>query len=221
MSLEDDVKFAENPEPRCPVILLVDTSGSMSGKRIQELNQGLLTFKEEILKDDVAKIRAELAIISFGGNVQLRQDFVTVDNFEPFKLSTSGDTPMGQAINYALDLVEHRKDVYRSNGIQFYRPWIFLITDGSPTDEWGSAAQRVRDFENSKKITFFAVGVEEADLSILKQIAPSERPPVKLRGLDFKTMFVWLSSSMGRVSAGKIGDMQPLEPISGWASVAS
>ena len=219
--LDELVEFAENPEPRCPVLLLVDTSGSMSGERIRQLNQGISIFKEEVIKDDVARMRAEIAIVSFGGSVKLRQDFVTVDDFEHVQLITEGDTPMGQGIEYALNLVEKRKEIYRSNGIQFYRPWIFLITDGGPTDEWKSAAQRVRQCESSKKITFFAVGVEEADMSILREISPPERPPVKLQGLSFNSMFMWLSSSMSRVSSGKVGDMQALEPIRGWGSIES
>ena len=221
MNLDELVEFAENPEPRCPVLLLVDTSGSMSGERIRQLNQGISIFKEEVIKDDIAKMRAEIAIVSFGGSVNLRQDFVTVDDFEPVQLVTEGDTPMGQGIEYALNLVEKRKEIYRVNSIQYYRPWIFLITDGGPTDEWKSAAQKVRQYESSKKITFFAVGVEEANMDILRQISPPERPPVKLQGLSFNSMFMWLSTSMNRVSSGKIGDQQALEPISGWGSIAT
>lgn len=217
----DNVEFAENSEPRCPVILLVDTSGSMSGERIRQLNQGISVFKEETEKDDIAKMRAEIAIVTFGGSVNLRQDFVTVDDFQPFQLVTEGDTPMGQAIEYALNLVENRKETYRSNSIQYYRPWIFLITDGGPTDEWKSAAQKVHQYESSKKITFFAVGVQEADMDILRQISPPGRLPVKLQGLSFTAMFTWLSASMNRVSTGKVGDQQALEPISGWGVVTT
>jgi uncharacterized protein YegL len=221
MILDERVEFAENPEPRCPVILLVDTSGSMSGERIRQLNQGISVFKEETAKDDIAKMRAEIAIVTFGGSVNLRQDFVTIDDFQPVQLVTEGNTPMGQAIEYALNLVENRKEIYRSNSIQYYRPWIFLITDGGPTDEWKSAAQKVHQYESSKKITFFAVGVQEADMDILRQISPPGRLPVKLQGLSFTAMFTWLSASMSRVSTGKVGDQQALEPISDWGSITT
>jgi len=54
LRLEDAVEFAENPEPRCPCILLLDISGSMQGERINALNEGLRTFKEELNRDSLA-----------------------------------------------------------------------------------------------------------------------------------------------------------------------
>ena len=126
-------EFIGNPEPRCPVVLLLDNSGSMSGQPIQELNAGIATFKQSVEEDGLASLRVEVAIISFGP-VKLVQDFVTMDRFMPPQLKVEGLTPMGEAIEYALNLLEDRKETYRDNGIQYYRPWIFLITDGSPTD---------------------------------------------------------------------------------------
>jgi uncharacterized protein YegL len=210
-------EFAENPENRCPVILLLDTSASMAGQPIQELNRGMGLFKEDLLKDTQASLSAEVAIVSFGP-VKLLQDFVTVDSFIPPPLTADGVTPMGQAIDYALDLLETRKATYKENGIQYYRPWVFLITDGAPTDNWQRAAQRVREGESQGKFSFFAVAVEGADINTLQQIAPPERPPVTLKGLDFSSLFVWLSTSMKRVSGGKIGEAVPLPPV-GWGQI--
>ncbi|MGL5510016.1 MAG: vWA domain-containing protein, partial [Microcoleaceae cyanobacterium] len=65
MRLEESVEFAENPEPRCPCVLLLDTSASMTGSPIQALNEGLRTFKEDLVKDDLASKRVEIAVISF------------------------------------------------------------------------------------------------------------------------------------------------------------
>jgi uncharacterized protein YegL len=212
-------EFVENPENRCPVILLVDTSASMSGAPIQELNRGIAIFKEDVLRDTKASLSVELAIVKFGGAVQLAQDFVTIDEFSPQALKASGNTPIGQAIEYALDLLETRKETYKNNGIQYYRPWIFLITDGAPTDEWQQAAQRVRDAEANRRLLFFSVAVEGANLEILHQISPPERPPIKMNGLDFRTMFQWLSSSMKRVSTNKVGDTIELPPV-GWGRIS-
>jgi len=127
---------------------------------------------------------------------------------------------MGEAIEFALDLLEKRKQTYKDNGIQYFRPWIFLITDGAPTDAWQMAAQRLRQAETERRLLFFAVGVQGANTSILKQIALPERPPVMLNGLDFRSLFVWLSTSMKRVSTGKIGDAIVLPPV-GWGQITS
>lgn len=134
--------FASNPEPRCPCILLLDVSGSMNGRPINELNAGLVTFRDELLADPLALKRVELGIVTFGP-VHVEQPFTSAANFFPPILFAQGDTPMGAAITKALDMVEERKREYRANGISYYRPWIFLITDGAPTDEWQAAANKV------------------------------------------------------------------------------
>lgn len=213
-------EFVDNQEPRCPVILLLDTSGSMYGQPIQQLNAGIATFKQELETDGMAKLRVEIAIITFGSNVVMFQDFTTVDNFIPSNLTTNGMTSMGEAINYGLDVLEDRKQTYRDNGIQFYRPWVFLVTDGVPTDHWQNAAQRVRDGDQQKKHLFFVVGVQGADMNILSQIAPQNRPPLMLNGLDFKSMFQWLSASVTQVSHSKPGGQQTTLPPMGWGQVS-
>ncbi len=213
-------EFVDNPEPRCPVILLCDTSGSMLGAPINALSAGLAAFREEVYKDEQASLRVEVALITFGP-VRLAQDFVTIDNLTSPLLKADGVTPMGEAIEYALDLLEERKETYKNNGIQYYRPWVFLITDGAPTDAWHYAAQRVRQAEAQRRLLFFAVGVEGADMSTLRQIAPSERPPVLLKGLDFKSMFQWLSTSMKRVSSSQVGGAMIALPPVGWGQITS
>ena len=213
-------EFVENPEPRCPVILLCDTSGSMQGKPIEALNKGLAAFQKDVYKDEIASLRVEVALVTFGP-VQLAQDFVTIDEFTPPTLTADDVTPMGEAIEYALDLLEERKEVYKTNGIQYYRPWVFLITDGAPTDIWQNAAQRIREMEAQRRMLFFAVGVEGADMDKLRQIALPERPPVLLNGLDFTSMFQWLSTSMKRVSSSKVGGSMIQLPAVGWGQITT
>lgn len=208
--------FADNPEPRCPCLLLLDTSGSMSGAPIAELNAALSTFKDDLIADALAKKRVEIGVITFGP-VNVEGGFHTAQSFFPPMLQANGDTLMGAAIKQGLDLVKQRKDEYKSNGISYYRPWVFLITDGAPTDEWQSAAQLVREGEASKSFAFFTVGVQGANMETLKKI--SVREPLKLQGLKFRELFLWLSASMKSVSRSTPGTDVPLSPPSGWSVV--
>jgi len=209
-------EFAENPEPRVPCVLLLDVSGSMSGRPIAELNDGLATLKDTLAADSLAGKRAELAIVTFGGTVNVIQDFVTVENFQPPHLSAAGGTPMAQAIITGLDMIATRKATYRANGISYYRPWVFLITDGGPDDGWHAAAEQVKKGEAAKSFAFFTVGVEGSSFDVLTQI--STRAPVKLKGLNFRDLFLWLSQSMQSVSQSSPGDKVALPPA-GWAEV--
>lgn len=237
-------EFAENPEPRVPCMLLLDVSGSMTTvvanqgedtgetvvrdgetyrivtggtTRIDLLNDGLMALKETLSADSLARKRAEIAIVTFGDDVFIVQDFVTAENFHPPHLTASGDTPMGQAILTGLQMIADRKAEYRMNGVSYYRPWVFMITDGCPTDEWRSAAQLVKQGEASKSFAFFSVGVEGSDFGVLSQV--SSRAPVKLKGLNFRELFLWLSQSMKAVSQSSPGDKVTLPIPSGWADI--
>jgi len=216
--LDLSVEFATNPEPRCACVLLLDVSGSMSGRPVDALNEGLRAFAADLSTDSLARQRVEVAIVTFGGNgVTVEQDFVTASGFEPRTLSAGGGTPMGAAIEKAIDMVDQRKLQYRENGIVYYRPWVFLITDGEPTDDWKQAAARVRTAEEANGLAFFAVGVEGANIDVLSKIAT--RTPLKLDGLKFVELFVWLSQSQRTVSSSKPGDQTALPSVEGWASV--
>jgi uncharacterized protein YegL len=218
----DDSIFIDNPEPRCPCVLLLDNSGSMSGRPLAELNAGLKQFAAEVRADALAARRLELAIVSFGP-VKVHQDFVGAEDFHPDDLEADGGTPMGEAILEAIELVRLRKKLYQQNGIAYYRPWIFMITDGAPTDDVSRAVKALKEAEAKKALAFFSVGVEGADFPTLKTLNP-ERAPLKLKGLAFRELFRWLSNSLSGVSRS-----QPSEPLriappdvtpKGWASIA-
>lgn len=213
------VEFADNPEPRVPCLLLLDTSGSMGGTPITELNRGVQTFKDELMSDPLAAKRVEVAIVTFGSAPAVIQDFVGAVAFDPPNLVAGGGTGMGAAIEEALRRVESRKETYKANGIGYFRPWIFLITDGSPTDSVANATRLVHTGEANRAFSFYGVGCgNSVDFGQLNAICPPERQAVKLQGLQFRELFSWLSKSMSSVSRSAPGTAAALPPPTGWMS---
>jgi uncharacterized protein YegL len=213
------IELASNPEPRCPCVLLLDVSGSMAGAPIAALNAGLQTFQHELQADSLAAQRVEVAVVTFGGRVETACDFQGAQSFQPPSLIAGGETPLGEAVRRGIEMVVQRKATYKQAGLHYFRPWIFLLTDGAPTDEWHTAAALVRQGETAKAFAFFAVGVAGANFDILRQL--SVRDPLKVDGLKFRELFVWLSQSQRSVSQSKPGEEHKvsLPNPSGWASL--
>jgi uncharacterized protein YegL len=217
--------LVENPTPRVPVTLCLDTSGSMLGDKIRELVEGVNLFYDAIDEDDDARDAAEVSIVEFNSGANLSQDFAGVERLERIgKIEPTGATFLGEGVNLALDTLENRKSVYSQAGVLYYQPWLVLMTDGQPNGDPASlerAIQRVTDLVAAKKLAVFPIGIgSDADMDVLQRFSP-KRPPLRLRGLSFKEFFEWLSKSVSRVSRSTPGDTVKLdlEGLKGWAEL--
>jgi uncharacterized protein YegL len=212
-----DVAFIDNPGPRCPCVLLLDTSSSMAGAPLEAVQAGLRAFRDALLNDPVARQRLEVAVVTFGGPVEVVQPFTALDGFVPPALAPRGQTPLGTGLLRALDLLEDRKAHYRAAHLSYSRPWIFLLTDGMPQGEpWEAtreAIRRVKADEAAKKVALFAVGVEGANMPFLARLC--QRPPLALPGLRFVDLFLWLSASVAGLARAAAGEQLELPPP-GW-----
>ena len=220
--LED---LVNNPTARVPVCLCLDTSGSMGGIPIDELNEGVRLFYEAIREDETALYSAEVSIVTFGGYAQCIVDFASLEvQPDAPTLTANGMTPMGEAVNMGLDLLEQRKDEYKDRGVDYYQPWLVLMTDGAPNGdsaELSRAINRTVDLVNQKKLTVFPIGIgSDADMDVLSQFSP-KRPPLKLQGLKFREFFAWLSKSVSKTSQSTPGESVKLDVdgIKGWGEL--
>ena len=218
--------LVNNPTARVPVCLCLDISGSMQGKPIDELNKGVRLFYDTIKDDEVATYSAEISIVTFGGTkAEYMADFASLQlQPNPPVLFASGLTPMGEAVNMGLDLLERRKEEYKDAGVDYFQPWLVLMTDGIPNgkpEELTRAINRTVELVNSKKLTVFPIGIgKEADMNILSQFSP-KRSPLRLQGLKFKEFFQWLSKSVSKTSQSIPGESikLDLEDIKGWGTL--
>lgn len=184
--------------PRCPCVLVLDTSGSMRDKPIAELNQGLVTFQRELVDDELAKKRVEVAIVTFDSQAKCVQDFTRANRFQAPTLGVKGHTVMGAGLSLALQTLKKREAALRTNEQAYYRPWMFLITDGRPEGEPSDAMDQVVaeivSLVKQERLLFHAIGVQGADMALLQRIAPGCAH--KLKELAFSDLFKFISASI-------------------------
>ena len=215
-----DVVLSDNTSQRLPCVLVLDGSGSMDGEPINELNEGLKILEQELKNDDTAAQRVQLMVIRLGNDneVQILTDWTDAIDFTAPKVEANGLTPLGNAMETALDEIEKQKENYRDNSIPYNRPWVFLITDGVPTDlNWEASATLCRDAEAEGKAIIFTIGTTDADFDALNKF--SSRSPVKLDGLKFKELFLWLSRSASSGSKVSQDTEIQIEPPNAWGTI--
>ncbi len=200
-----------NKDQKCPVVIVLDTSGSMNGAPIEELNKALVQLKEDILCDPTLTQRLEVGIVCFDDEARQERgiDLVTVGTEMPV-LNIGGQTNLVAGIRLAIDLVEERKAFYKSNNEQYYRPFIVLFTDGAPTntpEEIDQLDNDIQQMSDAKKFVFIPFGVEGADLQLLAKLAAQtadERLSNKAKAWQMKDVtkfaeiFAFVSSSISQ-----------------------
>ena len=209
----DQAEFADNPEARCSIVLILDVSGSMRGPKIDTVNQALVKFQEIIREDPVTALRADVAVIEFDHEARVVQDFTNGTDFEAPVLAIKGGTNYSKAVNLALDITEARKQSYREGGIAYYRSLVYFLTDGHPEHDDDAAleqaAARLSEAETSRAVAFFAFGISSpdgpADISELNKLAP--RAAIELANMEqLDGSIQWLSRSVAAVSQSQPGE---------------
>ena len=177
MTIQDSVgvyntaEFADNPEARCSIVLILDVSGSMAGAPIDTVNRALVKFRDIIREDSVTALRADVAVIAFDNEARVIQDFTNGTDFEAPVLEVSGGTNYSKAVNLALDLIEARKQSYRDGGIAYYRSLAYFLTDGCPQEDDPAAlaqtARRLAQVEENRGIAFFSFVISNGVESLI------------------------------------------------------
>lgn len=217
-----DVALVDNSEQRTPLVLVLDRSGSMFGEPIQALNDGLKLLEKELKSDVIAAKRVRLLIIEYGGydKCEVVGDWCDAMDFTAPVLEANGTTPMGQAVISALDEIEAEKERFKQAGVAYTRPWMFLMSDGEPTDNWQDAANLCCQAEANHKVAVFPIMVEGASAKVMGAFSNRGVNGVKLlKGLQFNELFLWLSASMQVVSQSTPGGQAQLPATDSWASV--
>jgi uncharacterized protein YegL len=193
----------------------------MDGAPIEELNKGVRLFMEAILEDEMTRFSADISIVTFGQIVEEELKFGSIEEQEIPTFYAGGLTPMGEAMLTSVELLDNRKKEYQKAGVDYFQPWLVIMSDGAPTDlvETEAAIKIVSKLYNDKKLILFPIGIgDRADMNKLSQFG---RPAAKLNGLKFKEFFEWLSQSVSIVSQSSPGETITLDEdgIKSWVTI--
>ena len=212
----------DNPTTRVPVVLCLDVSASMTiDNRIDQLNQGVQEFFRSVSEDHIARYSAEICIVTFGSEAQKLIDFNYADRqkaaFAKMTLQAKGNTAMGAAVEMSLSLLDARKKEYQEKGIDYWQPWLVLMTDGQATDSIDTAVARCQELVGQGKLVIFPLALGKgANLKQLGLFSP-KRPPMRINEHKMSEFFNWLSQSVRTTSQSTIGDKVNLPDYSPWA----
>lgn len=177
---------------------VVDTSGSMNGASINELNKSLQQFHQEIKSDQFTFNRIEIAIVEFNSNINTIQLPALVNNISIPTLIAKGSTKMVEGVNEAIDLVHDRKTWYKSTGQPYRKSWIILISDGIQDNEQdlSGLATRIETETKNEGFIFLPIGVQCANMDVLNQISgyfpnPLQRNWVQSNAVKFNGIEVY------------------------------
>lgn len=217
---------AREPRP-LPIFILADTSGSMRGEKINELNLALREMLHSLNAADDIRGKFQLCVIAFGGDVKLIQPLSDINGLTLSELTASGNTPMGRAFETVTEMIEDRNVV----SSRAYTPTIVLISDGIPTDcseemyrrknyfEW-EPLQKLHSGERSSKCQRLALGIgEDADIEMLRAFIDNpEIPVIKTKDTSGITNFFrWVTMStvarMHSVNPNETGVVTPVFDI--------
>ena len=217
---------AREPRP-LPIFILADTSGSMRGEKINELNLALREMLNALNAADDIRGKFQLSVISFGGVVELVQPLADINGLTLTELTASGNTPMGQAFETVAEMIEDRNVV----SSRAYTPTIVLISDGLPTDcseemyrrknyfDW-EPLKALHNGERSSRCQRLALGIgEDADTEMLKTFIDNpDVPVIKIKDAAGITKFFrWVTMStvarMHSINPNDIGVAAPIFDI--------
>ena len=237
-------EFSNNTNARLPVLFLLDASSSMNGivrgdhqqvlrqehsdginwnivtgdnlvTRMDELNTGLQRFISDILADPLAKLAADVVVITFARTTTTVKEFGPIrESDSELRITTSqeNETLLGEAVELALTELDSRKRTYREHGVEYYQPWLIVMTDGVPTStRHRELKERLKELSASRKLSVFVFSIGNVDMSELSCISPG-RPPMQINDQKFTELFAWLSRSIRMVSMSMPGDGVSLTP---------
>jgi uncharacterized protein YegL len=192
------------------VLIAADTSGSVSGAPLANINKNLNRFKECVCEDETASRCVDVCIISFDDEVHLVQDWTPIKDMAPVELDSGGCTDLNGAVLYAIDKIRERSNVYLDQGVIEKKPYLIVMTDGydNVTGNVDEAARKVAERTNTGKLKLFFLGFGEYDKHAAAQLTEANGKwcfEVKDGDFNFNDFFDFIGNSVKAVSVSAAG----------------
>ena len=201
-------------ERRCvahlPVVVLLDTSGSMKGESIRLLNEAMAKFRDEVMCVPETRARMDIAVIAYNSTPKLITNFTDLDSWQPTTLTAGGCTDTAEAMQLAMDCIDEYRGRQSEAGIQVYRPILVHISDGASTSSEEDtqraldrvhARMRATGGTNKLKMWNFSTCDNETCLRQLMAYSPFT---VKVQDRCYKDVFNWLAKSFVIISSSTL-----------------
>ena len=183
---------------RLPVYLLLDTSGSMTGEPIEAVKNGVQMMLHSLRQNPQAIETAFVSIITFDFEAKQLIPLTDLASFQTVDLKAAGTTALGAALSLLADKLENEvtKTTLEQKGD--WKPIVFIMTDGVPTDDWQAGFQKLKAVK--KGLIVGCAAGNNADDKVLKEIADQV---VRLSNTDADSIgkfFQWVSASIATTS---------------------
>ena len=206
--------FGSSTKRRLPICFALDTSGSMMGIPIKQLNMGLQNFVASIKSNDDTRSSTDIALVTFGSKVDIVMPFgkISKDKGIPEIKASTTLTPIGEGVLTALELLNARKEGYKEMGIKYFQPWLVVITDGAPQGpnavaNMELAIKACNELEANDKLVVFNIGVGSGvDFDCLKRLSIKREEPISINSADFGKLFEFLGSSSSSIVSSGMND---------------
>lgn len=186
---------------RLPVYLLLDTSGSMSGEPIESVKNGVQSMASALRQNPQAIETAWISVITFNDSATQLMPLTDLATFQTPDLRASGTTALGAALQLLTQCIE--REVTKTTPVKKgdWRPMVFIMTDGVPTDNWQSSLEQFRNCKIA--VTVACAAGKDAPTDVLSQITPNVVALDNADGESISRFFAWVSASIG-VNSSKI-----------------
>ena len=183
---------------RLPVYLLLDTSGSMTGEPIEAVKNGVQMMVHSLRQNPQAIETAFVSIITFNSEAKQLIPLTDLASFQTVDLKAAGTTALGAALSLLADKLENEvtKTTLEQKGD--WKPIVFIMTDGVPTDDWQAGFQKLKAVK--KGLIVGCAAGNNADDKVLKEIADQV---LRLSNTDADSIgkfFQWVSASIATTS---------------------